>query len=246
MKFCQELYDHFWDRGWVAVENVFAAHEAERVAEVALAVSVSELDESESSYHVDRSDDGQVAPRKIDTPFLKDPAFSQLVLDDRLTTLLTGFLDGKRPLLKADQILMKPPRFGSAKPYHQDNFYFRIHPADHCMTAWIALDDVDEANGCLRYIEGSHKEPLLPHEPLPGEPYNLVPKAELIDFTKEVLAPVGKGGVVFHHCRTLHTSYRNESDRWRRGYATHWVTEGVACEDDSLANAYFLRDDYPG
>ena len=242
----QDKYDHFWQKGWASVEGVFEPHEADKVAEIALSVSVSELDENESSYHVDRSDDGQVAPRKIDTPFLKHSAFRELVLDKRLTTLLSELLGGKCPLLKGDQILMKPPRFGSAKPYHQDNFYFRIHPADHCMTAWIALDDVDEANGCLRYIEGSHKEPLLPHEPLPGEPYNLVPKAELIDFSKEVLAPVGKGGVVFHHSRTLHTSYRNESDRWRRGYATHWVTEGVTCEDDSLVNAYYLRDDYPG
>ena len=246
MKISQEVYNHYWDRGWAVVENVFATHEAERVAEVALSVSVSELDESESSYHVDRSDDGQVAPRKIDTPFLKHPAFRELVLDERLTTLLSDFLGGNRPLLKGDQILMKPPQFGSAKPYHQDNFYFRIHPADHLITAWIALDDVDKANGCLRYIEDSHKEPLLPHEPLPGEPYNLVPNPDLINFTKEALAPVGKGGVVFHHSRTLHTSYRNESDRWRRGYATHWVTEGVTCENDSLAQAYFLRDDYPG
>ncbi len=246
MKLSQEVYDHYWDRGWAVVDGVFEAPEAEKVAEVALAVSVSELDEEESSYHVDRSADGQVAPRKIDEPFLKRTAFSELVLDDRLTTLLSGFLGVKRPLLKGDQILMKPPHFGSAKPYHQDNFYFRIHPADHLITAWIALDDVDEVNGCLRYIDGSHKEPLLPHEPLPGEPYNLVPNPDLIDFSKEVLAPVGKGGVVFHHSRTLHTSYRNESERWRRGYATHWVTEGVTCENDSLATAYFLRDDYPG
>ena len=246
MKLSQEVYDHYWDRGWAVVDGVFEAPEAEKVAEVALVVSVSELDEDESSYHVDRSAEGQVAPRKIDEPFLKRAAFSELVLDDRLTTLLSGFLGGKRPLLKGDQILMKPPHFGSAKPYHQDNFYFRIHPADHLITAWIALDDVDEVNGCLRYIEGSHKEPLLPHEPLPGEPYNLVPNPDLIDFSKEVLAPVGKGGVVFHHSRTLHTSYRNESERWRRGYATHWVTEGVTCENDSLATAYFLRDDYPG
>ena len=196
-----------------------------KVAHVALSVSVSELDESESPYHVDRSTDGQVAPRKIDTPFLKHPAFRTLALDERLTTLLADFPGGQRPLLKGDQILMKPPHFGSAKPYHQDNFYFRILPADHLITAWIALDDVDEANGCLRYIEGSHKNTLLSHEPLAGEPYNLVPNPDLIDFKKEALAPVGKGGVVFHHSRTLHSSYRNGSDRWRGGYASHWVTD---------------------
>ena len=70
----------------------------------------------------------------------------------------------------------------------------------------------------------SHKGPILPHETLdPDEPYNLVPPPELIDLSKEALAIVNKGGVVFHHSQTLHTSHRNESDRWRRGYdATHW------------------------
>ena len=27
------------------------------------------------------------------------------------------------------------------------------------ITAWLALDDVDEENGCLRYIDGSHPDP---------------------------------------------------------------------------------------
>ena len=33
-----------------------------------------------------------------------------------------------------------------------------------------------------------------------------------------------KGGVVFHHGTALHTSHQNNSERWRRAYATHWVS----------------------
>jgi phytanoyl-CoA hydroxylase len=146
----------------------------------------------------------------------------------------------------ADQIFMKPPRFGSAKPYHQDNFYFKCSPADHVLTAWIAMDDVDEENGCLRYIEGSHKEEVLPHEaPDPDEPFNLVPPTELIDLSREALAVVKKGGVVFHHVKTLHTSHRNESDRWRRAYASHWVSAETESENDTVSKGYFKRADYP-
>jgi ectoine hydroxylase-related dioxygenase (phytanoyl-CoA dioxygenase family) len=107
------------------------------------------------------------------------------------------------------------------------------------ITAWIALDDVDATNGCLRYIDGSHKGPILPHLPVPGEEHNLAPSPELIDLNKESLAIVGKGGVVFHHGTTLHTSHRNESDRWRRAYATHWVTADVTSESPVLENAHF-------
>lgn len=240
----KKLFDEYWEKGWTVVEGVFSREEADRIARIALETSQAEMTDANTSYVVDRSASGEIAPRKIDRPFLKQSAFRAFVLDRRLTELVADLL-GAPPLLSGDQVFMKPPHFGSAKPYHQDNFYFQCTPGDHVITAWIALDDVDEENGCLRYIDGSHKIGILPHEPVPGEPYNLVPPAELVDLSKESLAPVGKGGVVFHHSQTLHTSHRNSSDRWRRGYATHWVTSDVTSGNSTLDNAYFRRDDYP-
>ncbi len=238
------LYTHYWEKGWAVAEGVFGREEADRIAQVALDVSLQEMQEDNDSYVVDASAEGETAPRKIDTPFLKRSEFQAFVMDQRLTRLVAELL-GAPPLLSGDQIFMKPPRFGSAKPYHQDNFYFQIEPGDHVITAWVALDDVAPENGCLRYIDGSHKGPILPHEAVPGEPYNLVPPPELIDLEKESLALVRKGGIVFHHSQALHTSHRNESDQWRRGYATHWVTEEVTCSKDTLEDSYFRRDDYP-
>ncbi len=239
-----ETYNHYWQKGWAVAENVFSREEADRIAQIALEVSTQEMQESEDSYVVDASAEGETAPRKIDTPFLKRIEFQAFVMDRRLTQVVEQML-GASPLLSGDQIFMKPPHFGSAKPYHQDNFYFQCDPGDHVITAWIALDDVREENGCLRYIDGSHKGPILPHEAVPGEPYNLVPPPDLIDLDKESLALVRKGGVVFHHSQALHTSHRNESDQWRRGYATHWVTNDVTSSNGTLDKAYFKREDYP-
>ena len=234
---------HYWEQGWVVVEGVFTAEETEEIAAIALEVSQRLVDESEDTYLVDEGEGGVSAPRKIVSPFTHHPAFRRFTLDARLRNTLRALLDAE-PLLCADQVFMKPPHFGSAKPYHQDNFYFLCAPADHAVTAWIALDDVDEANGCLRYIGGSHREGLLPHTEVPGEPYNLAPEPTLIDLCREALALVNKGGVVFHHSETLHTSHRNTSDRWRRGYATHWVTADVTSRSAILDNAYFKRPDY--
>ena len=237
----------FRERGWLVVENVFTRDEAERVAQVAWELSQSELGREPAkhstnapTYLVDRGADGQALPRKIDHPFQKHEALRSMALDPRLVRLVGELVADPKPLLCTDQVFMKPPRFGSAKPYHQDNFYFRCSPPEKVLTAWVALDDVDESNGCLRYIDGSHLGPVLPHEPVPGEPHNLAPDPKLIDRTRESLAIVGKGGVVFHHSQTLHTSHRNESDRWRRGYATHWVTADVTCDGaPTLDDAYF-------
>ncbi len=245
--------DRYWSRGWLVIESVFDRSETEEIADLALQIASDEMQQgsavtsersrsnpeaADAGYALDRSQDGRQAPRKIDTPFLKHEKFRRFVLDDRLVGMLRAIL-GKEPILLEDQILMKPPEFGSAKPYHQDNAYFLCEPADDVLTAWIALDDVDEDNGCLRYVDGSHQAGILPHQPLPGEPYNRSPEAELIDLDRESAAPVGRGGVVFHHCQTLHTSHRNQSERWRRGYATHWGTADITSQSNILESPVF-------
>jgi ectoine hydroxylase-related dioxygenase (phytanoyl-CoA dioxygenase family) len=234
----QQLCEHYWDKGWVVIENVFSRDACDELAAFATSIAKKQTADADPANVVDRTDAGDALPRKINHPFLLDKRFRDFVLDTRLVDTISGLI-GQTPLICTDQIFMKPPRFGSAKPYHQDNAYFKCSPADHVITAWIALDDVDASNGCLRYIDGSHKGEILPHVPIPGEEHNLAPQRELIDLRKESLAIVGKGGVVFHHSVTLHTSHRNESDRWRRAYATHWVTADVTSESTVLENAYF-------
>jgi len=57
--------------------------------------------------------------------------------------------------LAQDQVWAKPP---GAPPlaYHRDTPYFMFEP-DGVVTAWVALDDMDDELGPLRYVPGSHK-----------------------------------------------------------------------------------------
>ena len=59
-------------------------------------------------------------------------------------------------------LLMKPPRFGGQKVWHQDNAYFRLEP-NNVFGFWIALDDADVENGCMHVIPGSHREGIGEH-----------------------------------------------------------------------------------
>lgn len=45
----------------------------------------------------------------------------------------------------------------------QDLHYFPFRPADRIVAAWTAVERVNEDNGCLVVIPGSHKGKLLPH-----------------------------------------------------------------------------------
>eukprot|EP01051_Picozoa_sp_SAG22_P028193 SAG22_NODE_9830_length_567_cov_1.502137_1_plen_64_part_10 len=51
-----------------------------------------------------------------------------------------------------------------ATPPPQDNFYFGIDSSDHVITCWTALDDTDLENGCMRLVEGSFKNGIIPHK----------------------------------------------------------------------------------
>jgi len=244
MKSQEAHYKHYWSKGWVVIEDIFSSDETDPIRDLATQMAVADLPEKLGGG-VDESGDGEIAPRKINTPFKRDTRFQEIAMSPKLRSAIQQLM-GVEPLLVTDQIFMKPPRFGSPKPYHQDNAYFKCNPADEVMTVWIALDDVDEDNACLRYIDESFKGLVIDHSPVEGESHNITPPKELIDLSKESLAPVRKGGVVFHHANSLHTSHRNESDRWRRAYATHWASANVKSEGNTIKNAYFNDPELAG
>ena len=46
--------------------------------------------------------------------------------------------------------------------WHQDVTYWGLEPP-RAVTAWLAIDDVDVDNGCMRVIPGSHRHGILTH-----------------------------------------------------------------------------------
>ena len=124
-----------------------------------------------------------------------------------------------------DQIQYKPAGTGGVNMWHQDAPFWPIIEPVTQATAWIALDDVDEENGCMSMVSGSH---------LWGNQSAML--ATLTSFTGvptsfeghkvEVrTCPVKKGEVHFHHALTWHGSPNNTSRRPRRAIALHYMTE---------------------
>lgn len=226
-----------FERGFAIVPNVFSTNVTQQIADVAMHVASAELAANpDESFIVDRSASGRLAPRKIDYPFLKHESFRSFILDERIQELVNTIL-GKQGYLMRDQVFCKPPRFGTAKPYHQENASLLYRPADKMIVTWIALDDATEENGCLRVIEGSHRK-LWSHSPMPGAPYNHIPPDEAIDLEQEVALEVPSGGVVVMHSQVLHSSHPNHSEQWRRAYTGHWVTRDISCDSDAQRYGY--------
>ena len=128
----------------------------------------------------------------------------------------------------------KPPGTRHVTPPHQDNYYFCLKPAQ-VITVWLALDDVDAENGCLRYVAGSHREGYRPHarSQILGFSQGISDYGPG-DFAREVAVSLKPGDAVAHHGMTIHRADANMSPvRHRRSFAM--VFRGVSCERDEEA-----------
>ena len=125
-----------------------------------------------------------------------------------------------------DQIQYKPAETGGVNAWHQDSPYWPIlTPKTSQVSAWVALDDVDESNGCMRMVSGSyhwgnnidfiHTVRDIDSMPATFEDHDL----------KVELCPVAKGHVHYHHSLTWHGSHANTSGNPRRAIAVHYMTE---------------------
>ena len=134
-----------------------------------------------------------------------------------------------------DQLFCKPARHGGNVSWHQDYSYWtRTSPLAH-LTCWIGLDDATEANGCLRYLPGSHRWDLLPVTGLAGDMdaiRDVVTEEQWDAFQNPVSIELKAGEATFHHPLLVHGSTVNRTDSPRRAVVINLVRDGVASETD--------------
>ncbi|RKU28783.1 phytanoyl-CoA dioxygenase family protein [Candidatus Poribacteria bacterium] len=153
------------------------------------------------------------------------PAFHKLIYNPTVVEEIGQLTSSIELRVWHDQIQYKPPQIGGVNRWHQDSPLWGIlMPKTSQVTAWVALDDVDESNGCMRMVPGSYQwgsqmEFLrtLPDIHTMPDQYNDN------DLSVE-LCPVSKGHVHYHHSLTWHGSHDNTSDAARRAIAVHYMT----------------------
>ena len=89
------------------------------------------------------------------------------------------------------------------------------------VTAWLAITDVNEENGCMYMLPGSHEQPLVDHDDTYGED-NILTRGQTIhgvDEASTVPVLLKAGQLSLHHPRVIHGSGANGSSRRRIGFA---------------------------
>lgn len=110
----------------------------------------------------------------------------------------------------------KMPRSEStAFPLHQDSQYYgKASQHAHTVTVWIPLVDVNEENGCLFVIPGSHKWEL--YDSARDENSNMRSFVDVEARGTPIPIPMKAGDILLFHNMTFHGSKVNHTDgvRW--------------------------------
>jgi ectoine hydroxylase-related dioxygenase (phytanoyl-CoA dioxygenase family) len=160
--------------------------------------------------------------RRIKTPDKWHPAYAQCVRHPGILACLQA-LWGPNIRFDLSKLNLKSAGFGSPVEWHQD-WAFYPHTNDDLAAVGVMIDDIDEHNGAMMVIPGSHKGPVYDHH-VDGRFCGAIdPTRDGIDFSKAVYCTGKAGSITIHHVRAVHGSAPNTSNRSRRFYLMQFRT----------------------
>lgn len=228
MTLTDEQKETFWRDGFIAVHNVLSADEVAALRSRTEAIARGDVPFPAQYLQVEPELEGReesVDPiyrvRKLWMLTQYDPVFQEYARHPKIVEIATDLL-GPDIKLYTDQMLLKPPFHGSAKPYHQDSVYWPIEPME-LATCWMAFDDSTVENGCMRFLPGTHKQGPLEHYHLEGP--HIVPQGweEMSKRPDEVAVELKAGSCTFHHSLILHATAPNRTANPRRAMTTAYM-----------------------
>ena len=152
--------------------------------------------------------------RRLKNPDRHWPVFADIVRSAAVLDRLEALVPVGIRLL-GSKLNTKAARAGSPVEWHQD-FAFHPHTNNDVLAIGLALDDMDEENGCLLYVPGSHLGPVLDHHQ-DGVFVGAVSATRYAaEIGRAIPAVARAGSMVVHHGRMLHGSAPNRSERQRR------------------------------
>jgi phytanoyl-CoA hydroxylase len=224
---------HFREQGWLAIAGVFSGEEVETAA-VALSDFIQgRIVPRDGRTHVQeepalRLADGTPAPETPEARELRvrkvfdfthhDERLQQLTMQPRLRAMLEPLIGPDSRLIQ-DMALLKPPRTGSEKPWHQDTAYFDWLPLGGIVGCWIALDPATVENGCMQVIPGTHTEGPVAH----FHHRDCQIADERVQVARAIAIPLGPGGVLFFSGLLHHGTPPNYTPERRRALQFHYA-----------------------
>lgn len=248
LKLTDKQMEHYSEHGFLIIEQILTDSECDELNANAVNMITGKVPlGSKNGIYMEPEaiKKGLVSNDKPDPAYLfkighhmhlTDEIFRYYAMHDKIADILNGLLGPDIKCLQS-MYIDKPNKLGVGQPYHQDSHYIKTEP-NTLIGVWIALDDVDEKNGCLHVIPGSQRDPIHPHDvPEEERQRTYFLEVQAAKGKAEVPCRLMKGSAVFFPGTLLHRSGDNETTDWqRRAYVLHYAS--ARSKNPSQVNRY--------
>lgn len=232
------LKQNFDRDGYVFIPGFLSMEEVNEIntkLEKFIVESVPEIPPSHVFYEVDNY---PITLKQLQDLQVYDPFFSSILYNSEFRKIAELLLEDK-VIGKTLEYFNKPPKIGKPTPPHQDGYYFMLKP-QKAVTMWMALEDADTENGCVRYVKGSHLKGMRPH----GKTKTTGFSQGITDYglpeDVEIPFPAKPGDLLIHHALTIHRADGNTTHS-RTRKAMGFIYFGESAKEDVEAKTAYQK-----
>ena len=166
------------------------------------------------------------------------PIFDQVCHNFKILDAVESII-GKDILVGGTTLFIKDPDKKGFVSWHQDAKYIGFEPYNW-VTAWLAITDANEENGCMRMWSGSHKEKIKDHKDTYDE-NNLLTRGQTVQnvpIEKTTPNILKAGQLSLHHPMIVHGSGANKSNQRRIGFV---IQSYIGANVDQVLGKIFVQ-----
>jgi phytanoyl-CoA hydroxylase len=243
----QSQKDQFWRDGVLVVEDAVTPQELDNLRTV-FASWVEESRQHDDDYGetLDGRARFDLEPghsaetptlRRVQSPEEVSDVYANVMRNARMVDVVAELI-GPSVKFHHGKVNSKLPGAATKVNFHQD-FTFEPMSNDDMITALLFVDDVTLENGPLEVVPGTHTGPLhsLWHN---GVFTGTVADGIFEEHKENIVKCTGKAGsACLMHCRLLHGSAPNHSDKSRTLYiATYYAEDSIELSPNSLPSTF--------
>ena len=209
--------EHYNTHGYIAPLDVFSSQEITGIRNYFDNLLARVVAQGGNSY-------------SISSAHLKYGPVYDILTDSRIVDYV-GDLFGDDVVAWGSHFFCKMPKDGKSVAWHQDASYWPLSPS-MAATVWLAIDDADIENGCMKFVAGSHHFGHMTYRPSESTDHNVL--SQSIDNAEQygtvVYDELKAGQVSIHSDLLLHGSESNDSSRRRCGLTLRYCAASVRAE----------------
>jgi hypothetical protein len=223
---------HFNEKGYIAPISIYSDAEIQAIREYFDDLLSRVVAAGGDSY-------------SISSAHLKYGPVFDILTDKRIVAAVSDVL-GDNVIGWGSHFFCKMPGDGKAVAWHQDASYWPLSPSK-AVTVWLAIDDADEGNGCMKFVAGSHHFGHMTYRPSDSSDHNVLSQTieNAEQYGEVVLDELNAGQVSLHSDLLLHGSEANLSTRRRCGLTLRYCAADVRAAMDWNQKGVHVRGSDP-